>query len=112
MDWVVERLQQPGVLFLDPRLPMRYLQGHLPGAVSIPAPHAFGPDGALLPPEPLADWLGAAGVGDDVTPVVYDGYDGQRGALLVWVLEYLGRRDVCLLDVFYDAWRAAGRPIV
>jgi len=112
MDWVAERLQQPDVLVLDPRLPMRYLQGHLPGAVSVPAPRAFGPDGALLPPDQLAAWLAAAGLRDDLTPIVYDGHDGQRGALLVWVLEYLGRQDVRLLDVFYEAWRAAGRPIV
>src|SRR5262245_40525640 len=111
MDWVAERLQRPDVLVLDPRLSMRYLQGHLPGAVSVPAPGAFGPDGALLPPDQLANWLGAAGLREDLTPVVYDSHDGQRGALLVWVLEYLGRQDVCLLDVFYEAWRAAGRPI-
>jgi len=112
MDWTAERLQRPDVLVLDPRLPMRYLQGHLPGAVSVPALRAFDADGTLSSPDQLAAWLGAAGLRDDLTPVVYDGHDGQRGALLVWVLEYLGRQDVCLLDVFYEAWRAAGRPIV
>jgi thiosulfate/3-mercaptopyruvate sulfurtransferase len=110
-DWVAERLGRPDLLLLDPRLSMRYLQGHLPGAVSVPLPKAFGPDGALLPPPALAAWLGDAGLSDGVTPLVYDGHDGQRGAMLVWLLEYLGRADVCLLDVYYDAWRAAGRPV-
>ena len=111
MDWVAERLGRPDVLLLDPRLRMRYLQGHLPGAVSVPLPQALGPDGALLAPEALAAWLGAAGLGDAVTPVIYDGYDGQRGAMLAWVLEYLGRDDVRLMDAYYDTWRAAGRPV-
>jgi len=110
-DWVHERLGRVDVLLLDPRLPMRYLQGHLPGAVSVPLPKAFDPGGGLLPPEALAAWLGAAGLSDAATPVVYDGYDGQRGAMLAWLLEYLGRADVCLLDVYYDAWRADGRPV-
>jgi thiosulfate/3-mercaptopyruvate sulfurtransferase len=90
---------------------MRYLQGHLPGAVSVPAPRAFDADGRLRPPAELAAWLGAAGLSDDFTPLVYDSHDGQRGALLVWLLEYLGRADVRLLDVYYEAWRAAGQPI-
>jgi len=112
IGWVAERLHQPGMLILDSRLYMRYLMGHLPGAVNVPAPYVFGPDGLLLPPAGLAAWLGRAGLSDDVTPVVYDSHDGQRGALLIWVLEYLGRRDVHLMDAFYDAWRVAGHPIV
>src|SRR6476659_5194773 len=111
MDWVAERLHQPGHLVLDPRLAMRYLQGHLPGAVSVPLPRAFGGDGALRPPTELAEWLGAAGLADDVTPIVYDGYDGQRGAFLAWLLAYRGGADVRLMDTFYAGWVAARRPI-
>ena len=47
-SWVAERLGQRGFLIIDPRRPMKYLSGHLPGAVNLPAYKAFGADGALL----------------------------------------------------------------
>ena len=46
-SWVAERLGQRGFLIIDPRRPMKYLSGHLPGAVNLPAYKAFGADGAL-----------------------------------------------------------------
>ena len=35
-DWVSERIGRPGYLIIDPRSAMRYLMGHLRGAVNVP----------------------------------------------------------------------------
>ena len=35
-DWVEEHINRPGYLIIDPRSAMRYLMGHLRGAVSVP----------------------------------------------------------------------------
>ena len=99
------------MLLLDPRRPMRYLQGHLRQAVNLPVYKAFDAEGKLLPDGQLHRWLEAAGVDDRRTPVIYDSFDGQNGAMLIWLLEYFGRSDVHVLNVFYEACVAAGREV-
>lgn len=110
-QWLEERLDAPEFLLLDPRRPMRYLQGHLKNAVNLPMYKAFDAEAKLLPDDQLQQWLGAAGLDDQTTPIIYDGYDGQNGALLAWLLEYFGRADVHLLNIFYDRWKAEGRAV-
>jgi thiosulfate/3-mercaptopyruvate sulfurtransferase len=110
-DWVVERIDSPDFLLLDPRRPMKYLQGHLKNAVNLPVFRAFGADGKLLPPDELARWVGAAGLDQQRTPVIYDSPEGQNAAMLAWILEYLGRADAHMLDVFFERWVAEKREV-
>ena len=91
---------------------MRYLMGHLRGAVNVPFKRLQGPDGRLGPPEQLADAFGEAGLGDDVTPILYDQADGRNAAMAAWVLEYLGRDDAHVMDILYEAWKEQGREVL
>ena len=111
-DWVAERIGQPGYLVIDPRSAMRYLMGHLRDAVSVPYKKLQAPDGRLGPPEQLAAAFGDAGLGDDVTPILYDHQDGRNAAMAAWVLEYLGRSDVHIMDLRYEAWKDEGREVL
>ncbi len=111
-DWVAERIGQPGYLVIDPRSAMRYLMGHLRGAVSVPYKKLQASDGRLGPPEQLAAAFGDVGLGDDVTPVLYDHQDGRNAAMAAWVLEYLGRTDVHIMDLRYEAWKDEGREVL
>ena len=111
-SWVGERLGQRGSVIVDPRRPMKYLSGHLPGAINIPAYRAFGADGALLPPEQLADWIARTGLGDPTAPIIYDSPEGQNAAMIAWILEYLGRDDVYVMDAFFEQWKAEGREVL
>jgi thiosulfate/3-mercaptopyruvate sulfurtransferase len=43
--------------------------------------------------------------------VIYDSFDGQNGAMLVWLLEYFGRTDVHLLNIFFERWVAEGHEV-
>ena len=111
-DWVSDRIGQPGYLIIDPRSAMRYLMGHLRGAVNVPFKKLQGTDGRLGPPDQLAAAFGEAGLGDGVTPVIYDHQDGRNASLVAWVLEYLGRSDVYIMDILYDAWKEQGREVL
>ncbi|MCY4417110.1 MAG: rhodanese-like domain-containing protein [Chloroflexi bacterium] len=111
-DWVAERIGRPEFLIIDPRSAMRYLMGHLRGAVSVPFKKLQRPDGKLADPDQLAAAFGAAGLSDDVTPVLYDHQDGRNAAMASWVLEYLGREDVHIMDLRYEAWKDAGREVL
>lgn len=110
-DWVARHADAPEVCLLDPRRPMQYLQGHLKRAVNLPVVRAFDAHGKLLPAEALARWLGAAGVDEQRVVVIYDSPEGQNGAMLAWILDYLGHPDVRLLDIFYEGWVAQRREV-
>ncbi len=107
-EWVAARIDSPDTLILDPRRPMKYLQGHLKNAVNLPLSQASDEEAKLLAPESLARSVGAAGLGQQTTPVLYDSPDGQNGAMLAWILEYLGHTDVHMMNVFFEGWVAQG----
>ena len=109
--WVTDRLKNPGFTVVDPRRPMKYLLGHLPDAINLPAYKLFGADGRLLAPAALADFIGGSGLGDDSVPVLYDSPEGQNAAMLAWILEYLGRSGVLVLDCFYEYWSQQGGEV-
>ncbi len=111
-DWVAERLGKEEFLVIDTRFSMRHLMGHLPGSVNVPPPKLRDSQGKLLSEEGFAELFGAAGLSDEQTPVLYDGYDGRNSAMVAWVLEHLGRDDVHLMDVVYDQWKEEGREVL
>jgi thiosulfate/3-mercaptopyruvate sulfurtransferase len=110
--WVAERLDDPTYLILDPRRPMKYLSGHLRNAVNLPAYKTFDADLALLPVDALVKQVGAVGLDAHHSPILYDSYDGQNSSVIVWILEYLGRHDVYIMDRFYDHWLAEKREVL
>ena len=110
--WVAERLDDPNFILLDPRRPMKYMSGHLRSAVNLPAYKSFDASLALRPVETLAQQIGTAGLDDHRSPVLYDSYDGQNASVIAWILEYLGRDDVHIMDRFYDTWLAEKREVL
>jgi thiosulfate/3-mercaptopyruvate sulfurtransferase len=111
-EWVADRLSDPAFAVADPRRPMKYLSGHLPGAINVPMYKAFGADGRLLAPDDLAAFLAAAGLGDSRAPILYDSPEGQNAAMLAWILEYLGRSDVYVMGAFFEWWKSSGREVL
>ena len=90
-----------------------YAHGHLPGAVFVDLdtvlaapPSAAAGRHPLPDPEDFARGLETAGVGDDVTVVVYDDAGGVIAARLVWMLRTLGQ-SAAVLDGGLAAWQAA-----
>ena len=69
------------------------------------------PEAKLLPTDILQQWIGSAGLDTQTTPIIYDSYDGQNGAMLAWILEYLGRTDIHVLNVFFERWVAEKREV-
>ena len=108
--WVNYWLELDNVHVLDPRPPADYARGHLSGAVNVPLELLLDEQGALLPDEALGAVFGQAGVDESKRSLVYDGVDGRRGALMAWVLEYLGRGEVSLCALLYEGWAKQGYP--
>ncbi len=111
-SWLVQHQDDPGLVIVDPRPPITYLQGHIPGAVNLPSWMVFDRTTLeLLPVERLAGAFQDVGVGDDGMVVLYDSFDGQHAALLAWTLEFLGHPRVMLLSSFLEGWVKEGRQV-
>ena len=122
-DWLSRHLTDPNVVVLDGSYYLanakrdaeaEFLAGHIPGAQrfdidaisdkSNPLPH-------MLPsPEQFAAQVGALGVGDDMTIVLYDGIGLYGAARVWWTFRVFGADKVFVLDGGMPKWKAENRP--
>lgn len=128
-EWLAERLRDPHVVAVDGSyfLPTQkrdafaeYRSGHIPGAVffdveaisdhSTDLPH-------MLPgPRQFGEVVGALGIGDGDTVVVYDSYDPARPGVFSaprvwWTFRVFGAKSVLILDGGLRKWKAENRPL-
>jgi thiosulfate/3-mercaptopyruvate sulfurtransferase len=123
-EWLAARLSDPNVIVLDGSYYLanhkrdaeaEFLAGHIPGAQrfdidaisdkSNPLPH-------MLPSaEQFAAQVGALGVGDGMTIVVYDGIGLYGAARVWWTFRVFGSDNVRVLDGGMPTWKAENRPL-
>src|ERR1051325_8610880 len=123
-EWLRSHLNDPSVIVLDASYYLanhkrdaeaEFLAGHIPGAQrfdidaisdkSNPLPH-------MLPsPEQFAQQVGALGVGDGMTIVIYDGIGLYGAARVWWTFRVFGAKEVFILDGGFPKWKAEGRAI-
>lgn len=104
-----------GIIVVDIRPREAFDAGHVPGARHLD-PNAVVAEGspvngALLPVQELQAMLGARGIEADKRVVLYDDRGGFHAARMFWLLEYLGHRNVALLNGGLTAWVAASGPV-
>src|SRR6218665_2522518 len=122
-DWLAEHVRDPNLVLVDASWYMPatgrkghddYLKSHLPGAVffgideiadkKTDLPH-------MLPkPEEFATTVGALGISDRNTIVVYDEAGVFSAPRVWWTFNAMGAQDVRVLDGGGPKWRAEGRP--
>jgi len=67
--------------------------------------------GKLAEPENLYKKLGKTGLDPTKTIILYDAKTGKYAARVFWVLDYLGYKDVKILDGQLEAWKAERKPV-
>ncbi len=91
-----------------------YLKAHIPGAVFFDI-NAIADNETDLPhmlpgPDQFGTALGALGISEKDTIVVYDGKGLYSAPRVWWTLRIFGAKDVFILDGGMPAWKAEGRP--
>ncbi len=109
----LERRLDASLVIVDVRPTIKYLQGHVPGAVNLPGWNVFDKETLeLRQVDELAKTFGEAGIGEEDPVVVYDDFDGQNAAMLAWTLDFLGHEDVSVLGSFMEKWVKEERPVL
>jgi thiosulfate/3-mercaptopyruvate sulfurtransferase len=121
--WLAERLGDPGIAIVDGswHLPPtgrngreEYLAAHIPGAAFFDIDAIADPSSGLphmLPSaEAFAVAVGALGIGDGQTIVVYDQLGLFSAPRVWWTFRTMGARDVKILEGGLPKWLAEGRP--
>lgn len=123
-QWLAERLGSPDVAVVDGSfyLPAmkrdaaaEFLAGHIPGAVRFDI-DAIADKSSLLPhmlpsKEFFADSVGALGISERDTIVVYDGAGLFSAPRVWWTFRLFGAANVFILDGGLPRWKAESRPL-
>jgi len=106
--------KDPDIRVIDVREKIKYLAGHVPGAVNIWRPDIVDKDhpipGMMAPQAQIEEVIGRLGVSHRNTLIIYS--DSSDGARLWWILAYYGFPipQMKLLDGGLDGWKAKGYP--
>lgn len=104
--------KDPHIQMIDVREKLKYLAGHLPGAVHVWRPDIVDKDypipGMMAPQTQIEGLMERLGVSDRNTLVIYS--DGPDHTRLWWILAYYGFpiSQLKLLDGGLDGWKAKG----
>jgi len=103
------------IRIIDVREKIKYLAGHIPGAVNIWRPDVVDKDhpipGMIAPQAQIEELMGRLGISHRNTFIIYS--DGPDGARLWWILAYYGFpiQQMKLLDGGLDGWKTKGYSI-
>ncbi len=123
-DWLADHIGDPDIVVIDGSWHLagrgrdaraEYEAEHIPGAVffdidaiadtSIPLPH-------MLPSaETFAEAVGALGIGNDNTIVVYDSIGIYSSPRVWWTFKIMGAESVVVLDGGLPRWKADDRLV-
>jgi thiosulfate/3-mercaptopyruvate sulfurtransferase len=123
-EWLAAHLDDPHIIPVDASwyLPTanrnpgaEYLAGHIPGAVFFDidgvADKSSGLPHMLLPPDEFGRQVGALGIGDGMTVVIYDEAGLFSAPRVWWEFLTMGAPQIRILDGGGARWRAEGRPL-
>lgn len=107
VDVLRSLIKENNVRVVDVRKKDDYMKGHIPTAVSLPLAELLSDDA----PQSVIDILNNLGICDDTPVVVYDDTFGALAARVAWSFEFVGHKNVSLLEVTYSGWKNLGLEI-
>lgn len=114
-SWLSENLDNRSLRIIDLRSREAYAEAHIPGAIRVAITEITSNiDGVPLEfdlPE-VQETLNRIGLQPEMTVIIYDDLGMMNSSRLFWTLEYVGHEDVRILHGGWNAWTAAGEPVV
>lgn len=122
--WLADNLHKPGVRVVDGTWhlpptgrsgPKEFTEAHIPGAVFVNidtlADLSSGLPHMLPTPEHFARDIGALGISEGDTIIVYDQLGLFTAPRVAWMFRIYGAKDVRILEGGLPRWKAEARPL-
>lgn len=114
-SWLLEHSNDPGVRILDVRKITDYKKGHIPNAIHLDRAEISavvkGVRGMLAPIEVVEGVLGKKGINNQSKVIIYDYSTGPGAARVFWMLDYIGHKNMALLNGGWTKWVRDGREV-
>jgi thiosulfate/3-mercaptopyruvate sulfurtransferase len=122
-DWLAEHLQDRNVAVVDGSYLVlqkrdahaEYRDGHIPGAVffdiDVVSDHSTELPHMLPGTTHFGEAVGALGIGNDTTVVIYDSLGLYSAPRVWWTFRVFGAKKVYILDGGLPKWKGEGRPL-
>jgi len=107
VDTLRTLIRKNKVRIIDVRKKDEYLKGHIPTSVSLPLADLLSNDS----PESIIKILNNLGISDNTAVVVYDDTFGALASRVAWSFNFVGHKNVSLLEVTYSSWKNLGLEI-
>jgi thiosulfate/3-mercaptopyruvate sulfurtransferase len=111
---VHSELGQNPYQLIDARSAADFEQGHIPGAINLPASLTFtdqGKQSRLVSPTRMQALLQERGLDIGMPVVIYDGGKLISSARIFWVLEVYGFKSIRIMSPSFEYWRDKGFPV-
>ncbi|HBH07147.1 MAG TPA: hypothetical protein DDX92_11155 [Flavobacteriales bacterium] len=111
---LAKMMKEENVVVVSAQKSSKYNDVHITGSINLPPAKLTVDEPVpyiLASPEQMADILGAAGISEKNTIILYDEGSSKYSGRLYWALKYLGAEDVKILNGEIKAWQAARKPV-
>lgn len=113
--WLRTNLNKDNLRILDVRPVTNYYTNHIPHASYFNAESVrLSINGVPYLPinhRALLSMLGELAITENSTVIIYGGQDDLETFYLIWLLDYIGHKDVALLEGGFDKWLRENRPV-
>lgn len=109
-DYLEQSKDKKGVILIDNRERLNYLEQHIPGAINIPYRTLASSDRILHSKEDMKRLLGNRGVGADSEIITYCGSVGTLSGLAYYALKSVGMPNVKLYVRSFKEWKNLDKP--
>ena len=104
VDTVRAKINDNSLRLVDVRREEDYNNGHIPNAVNLPLGNLLSVDSH----EDIIKVFEVIGIADNTNVVAYDDTFGALASRVAWTLQYIGHKNVALLEVTYSQWKELG----
>jgi len=110
-DYLESAKEKDGVILVDNRERLNFLEQHIPGAMSLPYRTLATQDKILRPKEDMKRLLDNRGISGDSEIITYCGSVGTLSGLAYYALKSVGLPNVKLYVRSFKEWKGLSKPI-
>lgn len=109
--WLRSNIYNQDIRIIDIRNEQSYKAGHIPKASFVSSNSIRQPQNKQIALNSFSNLLGSLGINQNSTVIIYGDEKGLQPFYLLWLFDYIGHKNVALLEGGIEKWINESRPI-